>query len=459
MATVTSLGVGSGLDLNTLLTGLMNAERQPIALLQQQQSKLQSQVSALGQIKSTLSNMQTAADAISSSAKFAAFQATSSDSASVSATATTGAAPGSYSIEVEQLAQQQKLRSAGFAATNTAVGTGTLKVEIGSVAGGDFTSKSSVEIEIDSKNNTLAGVRDAINASGAGVVATIINDGSQNHLVLTSKDGGTGNQIRTSGVAGLDYNPAAQAGGMVQLQAAQDAKLKIDGISVTKSSNTVTDAIDGVTLTLTKTNVGSPSTVAITRDTSAMTTKVKAFVDQYNSVMSTLKAVSAWNQDTKTGAALSGDYSVRSVQERMRSAVTSPVAGTPGGFSRLSEIGVSLQADGTLKIDNDKLTAALNDPAKDVSKLFSGVGSTEGIAKKVSSTVKMMLDDTGVVGARTEGLNKTIKSVGLKIDQMNDQMDVIEARYRKQFSALDTTLAQMNSTGNYLLQQLAKMSF
>jgi flagellar hook-associated protein 2 len=457
MATVTSLGVGSGLDLNTLLTGLMTAERQPITLLQQQQSTLQSQVSALGQIKSSLSNLQSAADAISTQAKFAAYQASSSDSTVLSASAATGAVPGSYSIEVSQLAAAQKLRSAGYASSSSTIATGTLTIATGTSGTDGY---NSVNITVDSSNNTLAGLRDSINSSGAGVVATIVSDGSTNgsHLVLTSKNGGTANQITMSGLSGFDYDSTSSSGSLTQLQAGQDAKFTIDGISVTKSSNTVTDAIDGVTLNLTKTNVGSPTTLNVTRDTSAMTTKIQAFVTAFNNLNSTLKNVSAWDQDSKTGAALSGDYSVRSVQSRMRSVMTGTVAGNLGGYSRLSDVGITLQADGTMAVDSTKLTAALSDPAKDVSKLFTGAGTTTGIAGSVSSAAAALLDTSGVIGARTDGLNKSIKSVGNQIDNMNNQMTVIEARYRAQFTALDTTIAQLNSSGNYLLTQLNKMS-
>ncbi|MCL2655856.1 MAG: flagellar filament capping protein FliD [Betaproteobacteria bacterium] len=460
MASVTSLGVGSGLDLNSILTGLMNAERQPITILQQQQSTLQAQVSALGQIKSALSNLQSAADAINTSTSFSAFQTSSSDSSVLNATAGAGAVSGSYNIEVSQLAQAQKLKSAGFASVNSSIGTtGTLKIELGSASGGAFNSASSVDITIDPSNNTLAGLRDAINASGAGVVATIINDGGPNgsHLVLTSKDGGTANEIRLSGLDGFDYDSASGAGSLAQIQAGQDAKFTIDGISITKSSNTISDVIDGVTLNLSKTNVGSPLTLSVTPDTSAMTAKIQKFVDAYNSVITTLQSVSAYNADTKQGAALSGDYSVRTVQERMRSAVTGVVPGSPGGFSRLGDIGITLQADGTLGIDSDKLTAALSDPTKDASKIFTGVAGTDGIMTKVSASVTAMLDDSGVVGARTNGLNTNIKSLGDRIDSLNSQMDVIEARYRQQFTNLDTMISQLNSTGSYLLQQLAKM--
>ncbi len=455
MASVTSLGVGSGLDLNTLLTGLMNAERQPLQLLQQKQSNLQSQVSALGQVKSSLSALQSAAAALSTPASFATFQAVSSNS-NVSATASATAAPGSYQIQVNQLAQQQKIQSTGFASIKTpAVANGTLTIQVGSDA------SKAVNINVTDSNNTLAGLRDSINAAGSGVVATIINDGSANgnHLVLTSKDGGSANQIKLSGLDGFNYDSATQTGQQFsQLQTAQDAKFTVDGIAITKSSNTVTDAIDGVTLNLAKAPTdGTATTLTVSRDTSAMSKKIQAFADAYNSLRSTLKNVSAWDSTSKSGAALSGDYSVRAVQSQVLSAVTSSVPGSPGGFNKLSDIGITLQADGSLKVDSDKLTKALADPTKDASKLFTGVGTTGGLAAKVTKSVTSLLSDQGVVGSRTSGLNTSIKSVGDQMDNMNRQMDMIEKRYRTQFSNLDSTLAQLNSRGNYLLQQLSKM--
>ncbi|GAA5181593.1 flagellar filament capping protein FliD [Niveibacterium umoris] len=466
MASFSSLGIGSGLDLNTLLTGLVNVEKRPITILQNQQSDLKSQLSAMGQIKSAVSSLQSASDALKTSASFAAYTATSTDSSVVSASATTGAVAGSYKVEVTQLSQAQKVMAA-FASGTTF--SGTLKLELGkadAATATGFTANNSVDIDLTGK--TLAGARDAINAAGLGVTATIINDGSGTgtpyRLVVTSQNGGTGNQIRMTGVAGLNYSAYAGTGGpgskdanVAQSVAAQDAQFSIDGVTMSRSGNSVTDAIDGVTLNLAKQTTGTPVTVTIAKDPNSVSTKINTFVKAYNDLNKLLHDVTAYNATTKTAGDLSGDYSVRSIQQQVRTAAINTVSGSAGGYSRLGDIGVSLQADGSLSVDSTKLTAAISDPAKDISKLFTGASGVDGVATRVSQTAKALLDISGLVATRTDGINKSIRSLDDRISALQDRVSAIEDRYRKQFTALDTTIGQMNVTSQYLTQQLARL--
>lgn len=469
MATFSSLGIGSNLDLNSLLDGLMKVERQPITQLQKQQTGLKSQLSALGQVKSALSSLQSAADAIKTPANFAAYKTTVADTAVATATAATGAVGANYSLEVTQLASAQKL---SFAFASGTTFSGSLKLEVGKADAAEadgFAAATTKSIDVNGKS--LAGVRDAINAAGIGVTATIINEGSgatPYKLVLTSQTGGADNLIRTTGVSSLKYAdyagtdpspPAGESGKATnasKLANGQNATVKIDGISISRSSNTISDAIDGVTLNLTKTNTGAPTTLSVAKDVDATIEKVKAFVTEYNDLNKVLRDVSAYNVDTKAAAALNGDFSVRTVQQRIRTAAIDTVPGSPGGFARLADAGISLQTNGELKIDTDRLKAALADPAKDVGKLFAG-NAADGVAARVASVASALQSSDGVITTRTEGINKSISSLDKRISQIEDRLTIIEARYRRQFTALDTTIGQLNVTSQYLQQQLARL--
>lgn len=476
MATFSSLGIGSNLDLNTLLDGLMKVERQPITLLQKQQTGLKSQLSALGQVKSALSALQTASDALKTTANFAAFKATSSNSDAVTATAATGAVGGSYQVEVTQLAKAQKVM-ASFASGTTF--HGTLKLELGKADATEadgFAAAKSANIDLEGKS--LAGARDAINAAGIGITATLINEGSgatPYRLVLTSQQGGADNQIRATGVSGLNYAsyngtipdpdnpgstlpaPGSKDANVSQAVAAQNALFSIDGIAMSRSSNAVSDAIDGITLNLAKETSGTAATLSISKDPDAVATKINAFVKAYNDLNKILRDTSSYNADTKTAGVLNGDFSVRAVQDRMRNATTAAVAGAPGGYGRLADVGISFEKDGSLKVDSSKLSAAISDPAKDISKLFTGITGTTGIAERVSTAASALLATNGVVTTRTDGLTKGISAIDTRIDQMETRVTMVEERYRRQFTALDTSIGQMNITSAYLQQQLARL--
>lgn len=400
MATISSLGSGSGLDLESLVTKLMQAEQAPLTQLVAKEAKLQSKISALGSLKGALSTFQSSAQTLTSAASFLQATANISDSDVATVSADKTAQTGSYSLEVSQLAQSHKLKSAtAFSATTDAVGTGKITIQLGSYSSGTFTvnpDKAATTISIDSSKNTLAGVRDAINAAGAGVKASIVNDGTGNRLVLTSSDTGLvnsmkitvtdddGNNTDTSGLSQLVYD--ASTGGTANLsevQTAKNALFTLDGLSITKASNTVTDVISGVTLNL-KTKTESAETITIARDTASVTKLVQDFVKAYNTLNSSMKEMGSYTYDstTKTGTAgvLQGETSLRSVQSQLRS-VFNGVLGS-GTYTRLSQVGLTFQKDGTLVLDSTKLTTALESNSAAVASLFSsnGVPTDSGVS-------------------------------------------------------------------------------
>lgn len=460
-------GIGSNLDVTGIISQLMALEQRPLTLLAQKQATIQSKISAFGAVKGAFSTIQTSAQALAKADIFASRKATIADAGVATVAASTAATPGNFTLEVSSLARAQVTASTAFASSSATVGSGTLTIELGTYSGGTFTvnpDKTPVTVTIDSGAATLSDVRDAINAADAGVTASLINDGSGSRLVLTSEDGGTANTVRISAVDddGLDTDDAglskliynATTGGtshMSQVVSATDAQLTVNGIPVTSSSNTLTDMIEGVTLTLKSTNVGSPTTLTIGTDYSGAKAAVEKLVKSYNDAILTIKNQTAYNSTTKTAAALNGESTVQSVRTRLSSLFTSEIA--PG--VTLAGIGVSVQKDGTMTIDSEKLTAALeNGSAKN---LFIGSTGVTGLAAKVESMVKTVIDDDGLIDNRTDGLDASIKSLDSRKTQLNLRLEQIEARYRRQFTALDSLVSSMNTTSSFLAQQLANL--
>lgn len=397
---LSSPGIGSGLDINGLVGQLMALEKRPLALLNTKEAKLQAQLSAYGSLKGALSSFQNAVAALAAPARFTAVKASVADGTVLSASAAATASAGSYSVEVQTLAQAQKLKSDAFAATSETVGSGTLTLQFGTYGGGSFTlnpEKSAKTITIASGQSSLAGVRDAINAADAGVTASIVNDGSGFRLVVASKEAGLANALKIS-VADDDANDTDNAGlsrlvyddttggtkNLAETVEARNAALVIDGIAISKPTNTVSDAVEGVTLNLLKTGTTS---LAVARDTAGTRAAVESFVKAYNDLNKTLTDLSKYDAANKRASILTGDATVRSVQGQLRGLFNTALSSAGGGLTTLADIGVTFQTDGTLKLDANKLTAALNDGTKDVSTLFAAVGKpTDSLVAFVSST-------------------------------------------------------------------------
>lgn len=397
---LSSPGIGSGLDVNGLVSQLMALEQRPLTLINGKEAKLQAQLSAYGSLKGALSSFQSAVSALASPARFTAAKASVADGTLLSASAAASAPAGSHSIEVQTLAQAQKLKSGTFVNLDDAIGSGTLTIQYGTYSGGNFTlnpDKSAQTIAIPSDASSLAGVRDAINAANAGVSASIVNDGSGFRLVVASKDSGLANALKitvddddlndtdAAGLSLLAYD--ASTGGtanLTQTVAAQNATAVIDGIAVSKPSSTFTDVIEGVTLTLAK---AGTTTLTVARDTAGIQSAVEAFVKAYNDLNKTLGDLSRYNATTKQSSVLTGDATVRAVQTQLRAVFSTALSSAGGGLTTLSEIGVAFQKDGTLKLDSAKLGTALADPTKDVSTLFAAVGKpTDSLVDFVAAT-------------------------------------------------------------------------
>lgn len=394
MAGISSLGIGSGLDLNSLVDKLMEAERLPLTALDKKEADFQAKLTAYGTLKGAYANFQTAARTLSSPIKFNTSKASTADETVLSATASSIARPGTHAIEVSQLAQSHKIASGVIEDPTTSIGTGTLTIDFGTYDSGTNTfsvnaEKTAKSITIDASNSSLSGIRDSINEADAGVTASIINDGNGYRLVFSSDDSGKANSLRVlvddtgdgidtdgAGLSQLAYNPTAAVGSgknLEQKMAALNAELEIDGIAISKSSNMIGDALTGVTLNLLKTTAAA-TTLTIERDTSGVKTAVEEFTAAYNELAATAKELGGYDLKTQEGGLLLGDATLRNMQNQVRTMLSQRLEYADGGVQSLSDIGVSFQRDGTLSLNSAKLDAVLADSTKNVAPLFATMG-------------------------------------------------------------------------------------
>jgi flagellar hook-associated protein 2 len=396
MASIVSSTGASGLPIDSLVSAQMQIEQQPLTDIKTKISSYNTKLSAYSTLKSGLSTFQTAVDKLATAAKFNAQTVTATDSTTISATADGTAVNGNYNVTVSQLATSQKLASAAYSSTTDIVGTGKLTISFGTytAAAGStpasFTansSKSDIVVDITSGNNTLGGIRDAINAKNASVTASIVNDGSGNRLVVTSKDTGEvnslkitatdddGNNTDASGLSALAYDPLASSNNMTQMMAAKNALLTVDGMSISKATNTVSDVIQGVTLTL-KGVTSASNALSVATDTTTIQSSVQSFVDAYNALNTSMRNLTKFvSAGSSANGVLLGDSTARNMMVKLKSmlSASSPTATT---YKTLSDIGVSMGSDGSLTLDSTKLQKAITANVGDVAKLFSPSATT-----------------------------------------------------------------------------------
>ena len=450
-ASITSLGVGSGLDLDSILTSLEESkETSLLTPITNQETSVNAEISAYGTLTSALTELQTAAEALADSSLYESLT-TSLSGSGVTAATTSEAEAGTYTLQVTQLAQAQSLSTDGVASKTTALGTGTLTLQVGTA--------SAVSITLDSSNNTLEGIRTAINASGAGVTASIVNDGSDTpyRLVLTSDSTGTESAMTVT-YTGTDSTDEASSlfgydgssGNMTQTVAALDAELTLNGISITSQSNTVEDAVQGVTLNLSAT--GSSQTLTISQDTDTIYDAISAFVTAYNSYVSSVDTLTAYDADADTAGELLGDSTTRRISTELSSDLYTAIGS--GTFSYLSQLGISLEVDGTLQIDEDTLTSALTDNIDAVSEFFIGSDGTSGFIGQMTDDLDNYLDeDSGLIVARTDSLESKLEQLEERYAEKQALIDSEMARWTDEFTQLDTLISSLNSTSDYLTTQ------
>lgn len=407
---ISAPGIGSGLNVNSIVSSLMAVDSQPLNLLNKQEQSYQAKLSAYGQLTAALSTFQGSVASLTSQGTFQNLTATPSDSTIMTASAANTASTGNYSVNVTALAQSQSLVATGQATTTAAIGSGTsttLTFSFGTIngtttngvygSGTTFTqdpTQGTKTVTIDSSNNSLQGIMDAINAANIGVTASIVNDGSSSpyRLELTSSSGAKHSMsIAVSGDSTLQsllgYNPTSTTGqNLTQTVAGQDAAFTVNGLSVASSTNTDTSAIPGVTLNLLK--IGS-SSLAITNDAASVQKAVQSFVSSYNTLHSATSSLTAYDSTTQTGGPLIGDYTAMSVETKLSGILVSAVPGlsSGAGITTLAQLGISLNKDGSLSLNNATLQSAISSNLADIGAMFASVGkATDSLVNYVGST-------------------------------------------------------------------------
>jgi flagellar hook-associated protein 2 len=576
MASISSLGIGSGLDIEGIISKLMAVEQQPLSQLNTKEASYQSKISALGSLQGAVSSLNSALAALvptagqTASSKFINYKASLSDSSIATATASSSSVPGTYSLEVTQLATTHRISTiarahtlatiAGtYASADDAIAEGTLDITVGDTstqitidssnatlgglktalnnanigvtaeivddglggarlvitsetagtagamklsglsgftfgvsdlgggtnelsedpaeggqaAEGGYTSADAAiaegtlqltigsgtahQITIDSTNNTLAGLRDAINAAGAGVTATLTTVSDKDvRLVLTSNTIGNAGKITMSGLEGFNFDPTSGTGELSQAtadggEAAQGSKIKLNGIAISNDSNTITNAVDGVTLTLGKVTTSAVSLTVSQDKSSSLNSILTGIVTAYNDLNTSIHDLGKYDEKTKTGGVLLGNSTLRTVSYSIKNMFQSAVAGATGNYKRLSDLGLAIQKDGSIVFDSSKLTSATSSDYEAVASMVASFGTAS------KALTDSMLGTEGTITAATDGAQRSIKDIDKRREVLAARLVQIEARYKKQFSALDSLIASMNSTSTYLTQQLASL--
>jgi flagellar hook-associated protein 2 len=472
MAAISSPGLGSGIDVQSIVPQLVALERKPIDLLTTQTTTLQAKLSAFGLLQSYAVNLQDASAKLAQPSLWQQTSASSTDSSAVTVSASAAAGIGSYSVEVSQLAQAQSLASSGYAGNTTSVGTGTLHIELGSWNADNtvFTAATPatlVDVPVPLGEDSLESVRAKINSANAGVSASIVKDGTGSRLVIRSNTTGVEHSVRITADADavapggrslseLVYDPASGTPPMTETAPARNALATFNGLPVESSSNTFADVSDGVSLTVAKVTT-APVTLKVGLDTATMKSAINDFVSAYNAINKYIAEQTKYDESKKVGATLQGDRSTLSMQSQLRSVLRASNSGASTTFTRLSDIGLEVQADGGLKVNDTKLTAAMGNMTE-LSKAFTYTDtvnvSNSGFAARIQALAKSLTNTDGLVSTRSQGLRASIARNDKQVAVYEDRVAAYQARLLKQYSALDVTINKLTNLNAYVSQQI-----
>ncbi len=456
-------GLMSGLDTDSIISQLMSLEQRPIMLLQQKEAAYQAKITALGVVKSSLSDLQKSVEDLKSSDDFITYETNSSDSDILEASIDGDVQIGNYNITVQSLAKEQHLRGAAFTSSDTAVGTGTLTLKVG--------SNDSVDIEIDSEHNTLEGIAEAINKADAGVTAGVIYDGTNYYLTLQGHETGSNNTISitmqdddgdssdNAGLSSIYTDPSTQS--FTETQAASNAVMSVNGIdNIERSSNTFTDLIDGISITLKEADPTKTVTVSTSKNYGGLTKKLNDFIKKYNDVIDTVSKQTAYNGGGAAAGTLLGDSSISRISRSLSGMVYEPVSGVDESVNSLSKLGIEIDEEGHLSLDTDKLDKAMEETPNEVISFFTSTDEdNEGFAVKLDNFLDGYLESkTGIITSKEDGLKDSVDDIEDRIESMNVRLSKREENLRKQFLNLELMMAQYQDTASRLDQQLSSIS-
>jgi len=479
MPALTSLGIGSGVDLNTMLTQLVALERKPLEQMKSEASKLQTKVSGFGQIQSLVSRVQDAANKLKGTAGSGVWSQSVAKSANeqvVTAVGGSSAAAGSYAVSVTSLATAQTVvAGAPYADASELIGAGTLTLEIGAWNAGRtaFSPKAGTTATTltVTATDTLSTVRDKINALGAGVSASIVTDANGTRLALRSTATGAANGFRitaadddgqptdAAGLSRLAYDPPGGTTGMLFGQAGANAVATVNGVAVDAATNELSGVVEGLTLRL-RGQSATPVDIDVSPDREAIAEAVKGLASAYSDLAKYIGEQTKYDATAKVGGPLQGDSAVGTVLSRLRGVINN-TSGASAAFARLSDVGLELQRDGTLSVDSAKLDKALGN-LDAMKKAFTNsdalVPANEGFARRFSTLATELLAVDGSLTTRTEGLRKLITQNSEKQSRLEDRVERYQARLVQQFTAMDSNLARLNALNSYVTQQLAGLA-
>jgi flagellar hook-associated protein 2 len=440
MSTFSFSGIATGLDTSAIISQLMTIKRLPIVRLEERKSLFEQQKTALSDLETKLKALQDAVAALDTANEFAALSATSSNEDMVSVTASSLAAPGTYDIVVSSLATHQKDVSQGFSGLIDNVGTGSITITVG----GEVT-----QINLTEPVNTLTDLRDAINDAGAGVNASILNDGSDTtpyRLILTSAESGS-DAAFSADMSGLSGGTAPV---MSNLTTAADASFTIDSIPVTSSSNSVTEAITGLTIQLHAADENTTTTVAIATDPEGIQAKVQTMVDAYNDLFTYIDTQSQEN------STLRGHPSLRTISTRLQSLFTLPLTGSESDYSIFAQVGIRQGEGGLLNFDTTEFSEALSADYADVRDLFVERGANLGKAYLIRTSIDNLTDSVdGIFKIGQDSLNDKIENIDDTILRYERSAETYQAYLERKFVAMENMVAALQAQGSYLMSAVS----
>lgn len=455
-------GLASGIDSESIISQLVQLERRPILRLQERESSYQVQLTTVGSLQSLLGDLKTAAEALTEAQDLTSFTTTVGDISILRASSAETATPGTYNITVSQLAQNHKLKSIAFSSSSSVLGEGTIHLQVG--------NGSITDISV-SATDSISDIADAINEADTGVMATIIFDGTDHFLTLTSEDSGAENSINLtvtdsdgdhtdsiSGLSRLVYDAVTK--NMTQTQEAKDAIIDVDGIiGIARASNTISDVVPGVTLTLKEapTAPDNVTSLTISRSAGPIKDKLEKFLTAYNAALGFITERQTYNADNEIAGPLLGDSTANLVRRQLENLTHTTVTGASKAVQTLSDLGVTRSAEGKFELrDASALEQALKDDFEGVVQFFTQTTpSAKGFANKVLDVMGGLLQsDTGALAARRDGINRNIEHIQQDVQRKELRISAIEENLRQQFTAMETLISQFRSTESFLAQQI-----
>lgn len=469
---ISTPGVGSGLDIKTMVDVIVKAEITSKQVRQDRKvTQLNTELSGLGLIKSQLTNFQSVLTKLSDLTSCYTMKYSTTDSSYFNTTVSSEAAPGVYQIKVKQLAQQQSLATGYYTDNSTSLGNGNLTIKLGTYSTDNTTFTQNpdtkpITITLSDGANSLASVCEAINKTQAGVSASIVQDSQGARLALTSTTTGLNCAMQiTSDTTALNYDPTTSQNGLTQTMAAQNSAVLINGLEITQSTNQIKEAFTGITLNLKKADENTTVTLTVEHNKDQLSGLLTDFVKQYNESITLLNNATRYDQETKQRGPFQGDTQIRELKFNLNKWTTGKLQDQNGSLQTLSDLGISIDRGGLLQINKEKLQNNLDNNYQQIGLLFAKEStnqsdtssSNEGMAVLLNQFLDTYTGTKGTLDGRSEQLKQEGKNLAKNQTEINKYSELLEQRYLKKFNALDSLIADLRSKSDSLTQMLGNL--